>query len=445
MDDMENFSDNNMDDSGEDSKGILTKNPDLENEDEIPDPVKKISYAPEKLLGFEEIKKLDEKFVLNTYARMPVSFAYGSGEFLYDVDGHEYIDFLSGIAVTALGHSHADLVAALSHQADLLWHSSNLFYNQQQAQLARALVEISFPGKVFFANSGTEANEAALKLVRAYGVKFEKEKIIALRNSFHGRTFGSMSLTGQKKIQDGFGSLLENIVFIDPEDIESLEAEFSEDVAGIIMEPILGEGGVVPLSAEFMTRVRELCNQTDSLMVLDEIQTGMGRTGNYFAYQEFNIVPDVMTLAKGLGGGFPIGAMIVADRYADIFKSNMHGSTFGGNHLATAVGYEVIRLMESGKILEHVNDVSVYLVDFLNNLRSAYPDKIMQIRGKGLLQGVVLHEGRAARPVVQKALEKKLVIGRSSENVLRLAPPLIVRKKTIDRAMIKLEELIKEL
>jgi predicted acetylornithine/succinylornithine family transaminase len=448
MNDSENYSDNNEmntdSNTEEENTLILNRNAELEKEN-AQTPYSKISYEPEKLLNFEDVKKLDEKYLLNTYARMPVAFAYGSGEFLYDEHGHEYIDFLSGIAVTAMGHAHADLVAALTHQADLVWHSSNLFYNQQQAMLARALVEISFPGKAFFCNSGTEANEAALKFMRAYGLKYGKEKIIALRNGFHGRTFGAMSLTGQKKIQDGFGPMLENISFTDPNDIESLEHEFTEDVAGIIMEPILGEGGVIPLTPEFLTRARELCDQNESLLVLDEIQTGMGRTGHYFAWQEFDIVPDVMTLAKGLGGGFPIGAMVVADRFTDIFQSGMHGSTFGGNHLATAVGYEVLRLIEANKILENVNEMSAYLVNHLSNLRSAYPDKIAEIRGKGLLQGVVLHEGRAARPIVQKALEKRLIIGRSSENVLRLAPPLIVRSKTIDRAMEKLEELIREL
>jgi len=449
VNDTENFSDNDEsknDINTPEEQALLMHNVNLELEKEGQEkPKSEISYEPENMMKFEEVKKLDETYVLNTYARMPVAFAYGSGEFLYDEKGREYIDFLSGIAVTAMGHAHADLVGALTRQADLVWHTSNLFYNQQQALLARALVEISFPGKVFFCNSGTEANEAAFKLMRAYGEKYGKEKIIALRNGFHGRTFGAMSLTGQKKIQDGFGPMIDNISFVDPNDIQALEQEFTQDVAGIIMEPILGEGGVIPLTVEFLTRARELCDQNDSLLVLDEIQTGMGRTGHYFAWQAHDIAPDVMTLAKGLGGGFPIGAMVVAERFAGIFESGMHGSTFGGNHLATAVGYEVIRLMEANKVLANVNEMSAYMTGYLQNLRSAYPDKIAEIRGKGLLQGVVLHEGRAARPIVQKALEKFLILGRSSENVLRLAPPLIVRPKTIDRAMEKLEELIKEL
>ncbi|MDH4199375.1 MAG: aspartate aminotransferase family protein [Spirochaetia bacterium] len=397
------------------------------------------------MLSFEEVKKLDEKYILDTYSRMPVCFAYGSGEFLYDEKGTEYIDFLSGIAVTALGHAHADLVETLLHQADLIWHSSNLFYNQQQALLARALIEISFPGKVFFANSGAEANEAAIKFIRSYGLEKNKSKIIALKNGFHGRTFGAMSVTGQKKIHDGFGPLLENITFIEPNDIKSLEAALSDDTAGLIMEPVLGEGGIIPLTREFLQKSRELCYKHKALLVFDEIQTGMGRTGNYFAWQEFNIAPDVMTLAKGLGGGFPIGAMVVAEKYKDVFHSGMHGSTFGGNHLAAAIGYEVIRLIEYHKILENVRTMGSHLMEKLWTLKDKYPDKVVEVRGKGLLVGLVLKEGIQARPLVQKALEKHLVIGRAAENVLRFAPPLILREKTMDKAFTKIEELVKEI
>jgi predicted acetylornithine/succinylornithine family transaminase len=403
------------------------------------------TYEPENLMPFEEVKKLDEKFVLNTYARMPVCFAYGSGEFLYDAKGKEYIDFLSGIAVTAVGHVHADLVGAISHQADMLWHSSNLFYNQQQALLARALVEISFPGKVFFCNSGTEANEAAIKLMRAHGVKTNKKTILSLKNSFHGRTFGAMSITGQSKIHDGFGPLMSDVQFVEPNNIKELEGTFNNNVAGIIMEPIQGEGGVIPLDFDFVQKTRELCNTHKAIMVLDEIQTGMGRTGKYFAYEKYNILPDVVTLAKGLGGGFPIGAMIVSDNFTDVFKSGSHGSTFGGNHLATAVGYEVLRIMESGKVLENVDAMSTYLFGLLENLKAGYPEKVKEIRGRGLLIGIVLDESIEARPLVQKALEKHLVIGRAADNVLRLAPPLIVREHTIDRAIEKIEEIIREI
>jgi len=409
-----------------------------------------ISYDPAQLLSLADVQELDNKYVLQTYDRMPVHFAYGSGEFLYDSEGKEYIDFLSGIAVTGLGHAHADLVETLTHQADLLWHTSNLFHNQQQAQLARALVEINFPGKVFFSNSGTEANEAAIKMVRAWGEQnssgdSEKTTIIALKGSFHGRTFGAMSVTGQQKVQDGFGNLLSEIRFVEPNNIAELEDAVDDSLCGIILEPILGEGGVLPLELDFFQRARDLCDEHKGLLVLDEIQTGMGRTGTYFAWQRYEIQPDILTIAKGLGSGFPIGAVLVDEKYTDVFQVGSHGSTFGGNHLATAVGYEVIRLMEANKVLENVNDMHEYMMNLLNNLMNGYPDKIKEIRGAGLLLGIVLREDIAARPLVKKALEKRLIIGRAGDNVIRLAPPLIVRPATIDRAMERLEELIREI
>ncbi|RME92927.1 MAG: aspartate aminotransferase family protein [Candidatus Hydrogenedentota bacterium] len=403
-----------------------------------------ISYTPGSFLSFEEIEKLDKKYVLNTYNRMPVAFRYGSGEFLYDTEGKEYIDFLSGIAVTALGHANADLIEALNRQADLLWHTSNLFYNEQQALLARALIEVTFPGKVFFCNSGTEANEAAFKAMRAYGVSQNpaKVKIIALDKSFHGRSTASMSMTGQEKIHSGFGPLLDNIEYVPANDIDSLVAAFDETVCGIIMEPIQGEGGVVPLQADFLEAARELAEDYKALLVLDEVQTGIGRTGKYFAYQHFPIRPDILTVAKGLGGGFPIGAAIIAEEFTDVLKAGMHGSTFGGNHLACAVGYEVLRSIESHKLLENAEKMGQYLIEKLKNL----PVKaITEVRGVGLLIGIVLPKKVQARPLVKEALKHGLVIGRAGENILRLAPPLVVRKTTIDRAVEKIHHLLKDI
>lgn len=443
--------DNPLDSADDEDSSMLIEN--LELDPPVQDPAEKEktpSYDPKELLTFEEVKSLDEKYVLNTYARMPVHFTYGSGEFLYDEKNTRYIDFLSGIAVTALGHTHADLVEALNYQADHVWHTSNMFYNQQQALLARALVEITFPGKVLFINSGTEANEAAFKLMRAWGVQNppasgNKNRILALKDSFHGRTFGSMSMTGQAKIQDGFGELAEPIDYLEANDVEALEAAFDESVCGIIIEPIQGEGGILPMAPEFMTAARELCDRFDALLVFDEIQTGMGRSGQYFAYQAYGVTPDVLTIAKGLGGGFPIGAMLVAQEYADVLKPGSHGSTFGGNHLACAVGYEVIRLIEAGNILENVQTMSDYLVTLLEHLKKGFPEKIQEIRGLGLLIGIVLKEGVNAREIAARALDKKLLIGRAGENILRLAPPLIVREKTINEAVAILEELIQEL
>jgi len=404
-------------------------------------------FDPYEPMSFEQIRDLDTKYILGTYARMPVAFVYGTAEFLFDTTGKEYIDFLSGIAVTSLGHANPDLVEALRSQADRLWHVSNIFYNQPSVMLARALVEITFPGKIFFANSGTEANEAALKLMRAYGQAHTKEKtkIISLKGSFHGRTFGAMSLTGQEKIHGGFGPLVSDIEFVLADDTASIVLAIDENTAGVILEPIQGEGGVLPLDEEFIATVRERCNEEEALLAFDEIQTGVGRTGHYFAYQAYKTEPDILTMAKGLGGGFPIGAMLVKDKYADVFTAGMHGSTFGGNPLATAVGYEVLRTIESQGLLEHAREMGDYLYAGLEELRAEFPDLIEEIRGLGLLVGVVLKNSREARPLVEKALTHGLIIGRAGDNVIRLAPPLVVRESSIDAAIEKLRKLFKEL
>ena len=402
------------------------------------------AFDPAKMLSLKEIRELDEKYVLQTYARMPVAFHYGAGDRLYDTEGKEYIDFLSGIAVTALGHAHSDLIAALNAQAEMLWHTSNLFFNQQQAQLARALVEINFPGKVFFCNSGTEANEAAIKFMRAHGQSKQpaRQKIVAVKDGFHGRTFGALSITGQDKIQKGFGEILGHIEFVDVDDIAGLSAAIDNTTCGVIMEPVLGESGVIPLSADFLKIARARCNEEGALLCFDEIQIGLGRSGHYFAYQHYGVIPDIVTMAKGLGGGFPIGAMLVAEKYAGVFEKGMHGSTFGGNHLATAVAYEVLRTIESEKLLDHVKSSSRYLIGLLNKLKEKYPDKIVEIRGLGLLIGIVMKDTIEARPLIEKGIQHGLLMARGGNSVLRLAPPLNVRKATMDAAVQKLDDLI---
>lgn len=407
-------------------------------------PVAANVYDPAQMLSLAEIRELDQKYVLGTYARMPVAFQYGAGDHLYDTDGKEYIDFLSGIAVTALGHAHADLIGALTAQADKVWHTSNLFYNQQQAQCARALVEINFPGKVFFCNSGTEANEAAIKFMRAYGQTKSpaRQKIVAVTDGFHGRTFGALSITVQDKIQKGFGEILGHIEFVTVDDIAGLSAAIDSNTCGVIFEPVQGESGVIPVSHDFMKIARARCNEENALLCFDEVQCGMGRSGHYFAYQHYGVLPDLLTMAKGLGGGFPIGAMLVAEKYSNVFEKGMHGSTFGGNHLATAVAYEVIRTIEVEKLLDHVQVSARYLTSGLNRLKEKYPGKIIEIRGLGLLIGIVLKDSIEARPLIEKALAHGLVIGRGGTSVLRLAPPLNVRKTTMDAALQKFDELI---
>ena len=402
------------------------------------------SYDPEIRLSFEEIQELDEKYILNTYSRIPLAFQYGSGEFLYDVTGKEYIDFLSGIAVTSVGHAHADLLNVLAQQGELLWHSSNIFYNQQQAMLARALIEITFPGKVFFCNSGTEANEAAIKAMRSWGEKNHKKKILALEGSFHGRSMGSISITEQSKIRSGFGNLLPDIEFIPANDLEALKA-IDDNTCGLIMEPIQGEGGIFLLEQDFLRKARELCSIHRALLVFDEIQTGIGRTGLYFCFQSMGIQPDLLTTAKGLGAGFPIGALVVSKEFVDVFDKGMHGSTFGGNHLACAVAYETLRIIEANHLLENVRNVSKTLWRGLKELKDQYSDKIKNVRGKGFMIGVEFRDDIPTRPLINKGLEEGIVIGRAGENVMRLLPPLILRETTAMKGLEKIRKIIQEI
>lgn len=394
---------------------------------------KDLTYSPDVQLSIQEIINLKDNYLLNTYDQMPYVFPLGSGEFLYDQENNEYIDFLSGIAVTSLGHANPDLIQTITNQAEKVWHTSNLFLNTEQVQLARALIQITFPGKVFFCNSGTEANEAALKVIRQHGYQYKKSKVISLENSFHGRSFGSMSITGQEKVRFPYESLLQDILFIEANSLDELYAAFDDDIAGIIMEPILGEGGIIPLSVEFLNLARELCDKHHSLFALDEIQTGIGRTGKYFYYQHFNIQPDILTIAKGLGGGFPIGAVIVSDQHTHLLSPGSHGTTFGGNHLACAVAYEVIRSIEYHQLLDNVQKTSNYLYSLLQELQKQFPNIIKQIQGIGLMLGISLREDIDARSLIPIGLEEKIIFGRAGQNVIRLTPPLIVREVTIKR------------
>jgi acetylornithine aminotransferase len=387
-------------------------------------------------LTLEEIKSKTEKYILNTYNRLPVCFYFGQGPYLYDTNHKRYIDFLSGISVTNLGHGEADIIEAIREQAERIIHTSNLFYNEEQAMLAEVLIEYSFPGKVFFCNSGTEANEAAIKFARHYGqkVKSGAETIVSLERSFHGRTFGSLSITGNEKIKKGFGSILPNVEII-PDDIEALIRIFEDkgdDICALFLEPIQGEGGIYPLKKEFLEKARELTKNTKSLLIFDEIQCGIGRTGHLFAYQYFDVEPDIITLAKGLGNGFPIGAMIVKVDFAHIFEPGIHGSTFGGNHLACRVAYETLKVLMTRDILDNVEGLSEYFFRRLYILKSQIPF-IKDIRGIGLMIGLELN--RPCKDVVLKCLENGLVVNCTAEKVIRLLPPLNIDLETANEGL----------
>ncbi len=389
--------------------------------------------------------EMTEKYVMKTYNRYPVSFVKGQGCYLYDENGREYLDMLAGIAVCNLGHCHPEVSETICKQARELIHTSNLFHIKPQAELAKLICENSFGEKVFFCNSGAEANEGAIKLARRYA--FEKGKkgyeIIAFKNSFHGRTFASVSVTGQGKYNEGFGPMLSDVKFAEFNNLDSVKSLVSEKTCGIIVEPVQGEGGIVPATEEFLQGLRKIADEIDAILIFDEVQTGIGRTGKLFAYQHYNVEPDVMTLAKALGNGVPIGAIVAKGKAADVLKPGLHASTFGGNFLATAAGKKVIEIVSQKAFLEEVNDKGDYLREKLTALQNEFPEIIENIRGKGLMIGAVCKIN--CSDIVKKALEKGLIINCTAGNVIRFAPPLIIEKKDIDRGMEILKSVLKEI
>ena len=379
---------------------------------------------------------------MNTYARLPISLVRGNGCLVYDAEGREYLDCLAGIAVNLLGHSHPDLVEAITRQARQLIHTSNLFYTEPQAKLAQRLVELSFADKVFFCNSGAEANEAAIKLARRYANHTfgpERFEILTMVNSFHGRTLGSLTATGQPKLQEGFGPLVPGFRYIPFNDLESLKANMTPQTAAVIVEPIQAEGGIIVPHSEYFKGLREFCTEQQVLLIFDEVQTGMGRTGTLFAYQQFGIQPDIMTLAKGLGGGIPIGACLATDKISAAFEPGTHASTFGGNPLACAAAFKVLDLLIEGGKLEQSLVAGQYLAKGLVSLKERF-SCIREVRGMGLLQGLELSID--GKPVVLECLKRRVLINCTMERVLRFVPPLIISMTQIDRLLSVLSDVL---
>jgi len=385
-----------------------------------------------------------ESFVMKTYNRFPVSFVRGEGCWLFDEEGKEYLDMLSGIAVCNLGHCHPKVSEAICNQAKKLIHTSNLFYIEPQAELAELICNHSFGDKVFFCNSGAEANEGALKLARRFGTELNPEKyeIVAFENSFHGRTFAAVSITGQGKYSQGFGPMLSGVRFAKFNDLDSVKSVISERTAGIIVEPVQGEGGVVPAKKEFLVGLRELADEYGALLIFDEVQTGMGRTGELFAYQVYGVEPDVMTLAKALGNGIPIGAIVTKGKASNVLRPGLHASTFGGNFLSTAAGVEVFKEIAKSGFLEEVREKGKYLKGRLVELKSKFPDLLKEVRGLGLMLGVVCSE--PCGEIVKLALKEGLIINCTAGNVLRFLPPLVITKEEIDLGIEKLERALRE-
>lgn len=383
-----------------------------------------------------------ENVILHTYNRFPVVLEKGDGVRLYDVDGKEYLDFAAGIAVFALGYNNQAYNQALKDQIDKVIHTSNLFYNVPMVEAAEKLTKASGLDKAFFTNSGTEAIEGAIKVARKYAWLKDKNtdhEIIAMRHSFHGRSLGALSVTGNTHYQEPFKPLIGGIKFADFNDLESVKSQITEKTCAVIMETVQGEGGIYPAEPEFLKGVRALCDEHDILLILDEIQCGMGRTGCMFAFQDYGVEPDVMTTAKALGCGVPVGAFVLNQKTAE--KSLVpgdHGTTYGGNPFACAAVSKVFDLFESEKILEHVKKVSAYLEEKLDALVQKY-DFLTARRGKGLMQGIVV-TGRPVGEIVSKAIENGLMVISAGSDVLRLVPPLVVTERDVDEMIEKLEK-----
>jgi predicted acetylornithine/succinylornithine family transaminase len=360
--------------------------------------------------------------------RLPVTFVRGKGCLVYDDSGREYLDLVAGIAVNLLGHAHPEVVAALAAQASSLIHTSNLYYTQPQVELAQRLVALSFPSRVFFCNSGAEANEAAIKLARKWGKRNRDGafEIITTTGSFHGRTLAAVTAGGQHKYSDPFTPLPEGFVHVHYNDLDAIKAATNEHTVGVMLEPVMGEIGIIPAAPGYLAGVRSWCDANNLLLILDEVQTGLGRTGRWFAHQHHGITPDVMTLAKGLGGGVPIGACLAAPR-ADVFEPGDHGSTFGGNPLACAAAVAVLSVIERDGLVGHAAEMGGVLHEALLDLGAK------QVRGLGLMQAFEFAEPRA-KAFQQSCLEAGLIVNAVDENSIRLVPPLIIGSAEIDRA-----------
>ncbi|HEY0703503.1 MAG TPA: aspartate aminotransferase family protein [Candidatus Acidoferrales bacterium] len=406
--------------------------------------MKKNSLAVRRRSAAEQIRAEESRYLMNTYRRPAMVFTRGKGCRLYDSEGREYLDFLGGIAVNALGHAHRDLVRVIRREAGRAIHMSNLFQNPFQGPLARKLAEWSGLDRVFFANSGTEAMDGALKLARAYAYAKpsnagKKTRILALENSFHGRTFGAVSITYPEKYRAPFEPLVPGVEFVNFNELEDLDRKFDDTVCAIVMETIQGEGGIFPVSDAFWNRARALATQHDAAVIADEIQCGLGRTGRYFAYQKFAAAPDVVTIAKPLAGGLPLGAIIANEQFASAFSPGMHGTTFGGGPLICAAALQVLTVIEKRNLLENVRDRGAQLISGLEKLKTRF-DFVREIRGEGLIVGVDL--AIDGTPVVAEALRQGLIVNCTHEHTIRLLPAFIVTRADVAEFLSKFEQVL---
>ncbi len=398
-------------------------------------------------MKLDNIRAAEAKLLLQTYDRTPILFVRGEGVHLYDESGNAYLDFLSGIGVSALGYGHPKVEAAIATQSRALLHTCNLFYHEGQAELAMRLTEMTGLDRAFFCNSGTEAWEAAMKLARAHAALLRAEgkkvgtKFLVLEHSFHGRTMGSVSTTHKAKYREPFAPLIPGVEFVRFNDVADLKAKFSDEFCAIGIEAVQGEGGIHAVSQEFFATAHALTQQTGALLLADEIQCGMGRTGQWCAYQHYGILPDVTTLAKPLGGGLPIGAMLCTDEAARAFTPGMHGTTFGGGPLACAVAIAVIDTMRQSNLLAHVRETGAYFQTQLKSLAARHPS-ITAVRGMGLMVGIEIESEELAKAIAAQMLERRILINRTSETVLRFLPPYVIERQHIHQVVEALDAVL---
>ncbi len=386
--------------------------------------------------------QLYKKYVMPTYSRSDVLFSRGAGVKVWDIEGNQYLDFFPGWAVSGIGHCHKGVVSAIRKQAGRMIHVSNNYYNELQAKLAQKIIKHSFPGNVFFSNSGAEANEGAIKLARKYGHPTGRYEIITMQSSFHGRTIATLTATGQDKVKVGFEPLPKGFKTVPFNDLEAVKRAVTKKTVGIMLEPIQGEGGVNIADQAYMKGLRRLCNEKDMLLILDEVQTGMGRTGEMFCFKHYGIVPDVMTLAKSLGGGVPVGCVVAGQKVISVLSPGSHASTFGGSPLICAASIATFEAIEKEHLLVNTRKMGRYLKTKLEAMKRRLP-VIKRIKGMGLMIGIELSIDGTSVP--DACLKHRLLINCTQKNTLRIMPPLIVTKRDIDKALTILEESIREI
>jgi acetylornithine/N-succinyldiaminopimelate aminotransferase len=393
----------------------------------------------------EEVIQREKQFLLQTYNRYPLVLDRGKGVFLFDLDGKRYLDFVAGLGVNALGHAHPRIVKTIREQAARAIHLSNLYYNEYQGRLAEKLCALSGLQRAFFSNSGTEAIEGSIKLARLAGHRSggaAKSQLIALEGSYHGRSFGSMSVTGQDKYRKGFEPLLEDVKFVPRNNVEALRVAVNDNTCAIVLEPIFGEGGIYECSTDFLKECRAVADRHHAALIFDEIQCGLGRTGTIFAFQTFDVTPDIVAIAKPIAAGIPLGAFLVKEDFASAISPGQHGTTFGGGPLACRVALEYLAIVEEENLLQHVTQVGGYLQQQLKALTDRYP-VAREVRGRGLIQGLQLDV--PARPIVEQALAEGVLFNSTQDSVLRFLPPFLLQEKHVDKGMRVLKKLLRKL